>query len=471
MSRAELYSLLPLLILILGATGLLLVGTWVRGGRRLLLGAAVVALVAALCAGGLPPAVAEVGSLFSSGAYARFFTILWSLTAALTLLLSVHYGGQRGFPGGEYGALVLFAAAGMALLSAAASLLGFFLGLESLTLALYILIAFNKASAEGAEAGLKYLVLGATATGLLAFGIALIYLGSGTFHLPQTLAGLGAPGPMRGVLLCGWALLLVATAFKMSLAPMHLWTPDVYQGAPAPVTGLLAAGSKGAVAAALLTLSATLPPRWGSTLPLLMSLTVLTLLVGAIGGLRQDNLKRMLAYSSVAHMGYLLLALVAGGASGGQAAVFYLVAYTAATLGTFGVIASLSRPEGEPQLYAELRGLGYRRPWRASALTLFLLSLAGVPATAGFIAKFQVLLAALRAELWGLALVGVVAALLSSYYYLRLVMLMYMRGEADARLGRGDGHQMAVLAVCFSAVLLLGLFPGPLLDLIATVLP
>lgn len=471
MNSAELYALLPLLLLTLGATALLLGGAWKVHPRALLGTGIVLALGAALAAGGLPPTVPEAGGMAATTPYARFCTILWCALAALTLLLSLEMGKKRSFAGGEYAALVLFAAAGMSLLSAATTLVGLFLGLESLTLALYILIAFDKKSPLGAEAGLKYLVLGAVATGLIAFGIALLYLAAGSFDLAAVLAPVSSRGPLFGVALLGWGLLVVAAAFKLSLAPFHLWTPDVYQGAPAPVTGFLATGSKGAVVTALIALSAVSANGTLPTPGLLTALALVTLACGSLAALTQQNIKRMLAYSSVSHMGYILLALIAGGISGRGAAFFYVVAYAAATVAAFGVVAALALESGEIQTYDKLHGLAWRRPWLAAVLTIALLSLAGIPATAGFIAKFGVFLALLRTDHTGLALAGVAAALVSVYYYLRLVTVLYMTGEGREPLGGGDVAAHTALLVCLTTLVFLGLYPGPFLELIAVVVP
>jgi len=469
-SWLDLVALAPVLVLLLGSTVILMVGPWWQARRPLLLAGAIVALAAALTAGLCAPPVAEVASLYGTGPYARFFTVLWSAVAAVTLLVSLRYGEERSFPGGEYTSLVLFAAAGMALLSGATSLIGLFLGLESFTLALYILIAFHKQGIEGAEAGLKYLVLGAVATGFLAFGIALVFTASGSFHLPEAVAPLASGAEMRPVALLGWAMLLVAIGFKVSLVPFHLWTPDVYQGAPAPVTGLLATGSKGAVFAALVTLFAGMPGD-SDLAPLLAGLAAITLLVGTLAALPQQNMKRMLAYSSVVHMGYVLTGLVAGGPAGRSAVVFYLVAYAAVTLGAFGVVASLADGRGEPQEYADLKGLGYRHPFRAGALAVFLFSLAGIPPTAGFIGKFGIFHAAIRAGYLWLALLGVLASVISLVYYLRPVIVLFMAEEEAPARHPGNAEEHAALLACLVAALLLGLLPGPLLDLIAAVVP
>ncbi|HKI50629.1 MAG TPA: NADH-quinone oxidoreductase subunit N [Geothermobacteraceae bacterium] len=472
MSGLELYALLPQLILAIGSTVLLMAGAWwpVRG-RLMLIGAGI-ALLATLAAGVVPPPVPEVAGMFSTGPFARFFAVLWSMLAALILLLSVRYGKERRFPGGEYTSLVLFAAAGMSLLSAASSLVGLFLGLESFTIVLYILIAIDKNHALGTEAGLKYLVMGIVATGLLTFGIALIYVATGSFHLPEAMVGLATEHGLRPLGLLGWGLLLAAVGFKISLAPFHLWTPDVYQGAPSSVTALLATGSKGAVFAAFLIALAAVPEDGLTNLtPVLWVLAVLSLVLGTFGAIAQTNLKRMLAYSSVVHMGYLVTALLAGGDDGRGAIIFYLVVYSIATLGAFGVITSFAMQGQEPQDYADLAGLGYHHPRRSSALAFFLLSLAGIPPTAGFIAKFGIFAAAIRADLWSLALLGIVASLISVYYYLRPVIVLFMADERSICLHPGEVWEHTVLFFCLAGTLALGLFPGPLLNLITLVLP
>ena len=471
MTIHELQALLPQILLALGATAVLMAGAWYPSRTWIQVGA-VLALIAALCAIVLPPAVPEVAGLYATSAYARFFTALWSLLAMASLLLSRRYAEIHDFAGSEYASLVLFAACGMGLLSAATSLVGFFLGLEAFTLVLYILIAFKRDDDRSAEAGLKYLVLGATATGFLAFGVALIYAASGSFHLPEALTGLQQQaGGMRALGLAGWALMLVAIGFKISLAPFHLWTPDVYQGAPAPVAGLLAAGSKGAVFAALVPLFAALGPQKSELDVILWVLAVLSMLVGTLAALPQRNLKRMLAYSSVVHMGYMLIGLLVGGAAGYRALLFYLIAYAIATLGAFGVLSSFSRLDDEPQDYDSFRGLGYLHPRRSSVLSACLLSLAGIPPLVGFFAKFGIFAAALRGGYPGLAVIGILTALASLYYYLAPIVTLFMQQRDARELRRGWRQEYVVLGCCFAAILLLGIYPAPLLDLLGRILP
>jgi NADH-quinone oxidoreductase subunit N len=471
MTLLDLIALTPILVLVMGATALLMVGAWHHEPRPLMVGGIAVALLAALTAGIVAPPNAEIAGLFSNSPYARYFAILWALVAALILMLSLRYTSERHFAAGEYVSLVLFSAAGMALLSGAASLIGLFLSLESFTLALYILVSFHRNDDGGAEAGLKYLVLGAVATGFMAFGIALIYAASGTFHLPEALQGLQAGAHLRPWGLLGWGLLLVALGFKISLVPFHLWTPDVYQGAPAPVTALLATGSKGAVCAAVTLLLAGAPDAWRDLVPLLWLLALVTMLVGSFCALAQENLKRLLAYSSMVHMGYLLIALLAGNRAGFSAVIFYLTVYTAASLGLLGVMASLSTAHSEPQELALWRGIACRYPIRGAVMTLCLLSLAGMPLTGGFIGKFVLFHAAIKGGFIWLAIVGILASLISFAYYLRVVLLLYRDDETAPALHPGTATEHAVLLVCSTATLLLGIYPGPLLDLAAALIP
>ena len=471
MNLSELLALLPVLILAFGATAILMAGAWYREPLPLLAGGVVTALLAALSAGLVSPAVPEIAGLFSAGGYARFYTILWSLLAAAGLMTGSRYVVEKRIGAGEYTSLVLYAAAGMALLSAATHLVGLFLALEAFTLAFYILIASNRGCAMAAEAGLKYLLLGAVATGFMAFGIALLYAASGSLALPDAVVRLAAEGELQAWGLLGWGMILVAVGFKISLAPFHLWTPDVYQGAPAPVTGLLSTGSKGAVVAALVGLLAMSGPVWNDLADLVWLLAALTMLAGAFGALGQTNLKRLLAYSSVTHMGTLLVGVLCQTTEGFAATTFYVVVYVITSLGAFAVIASLADGRGEPVSFDQWRGLGYRHPVRCGVLVLLLLSLAGLPATAGFMAKFAVFQAALQSGYLGLTMLGVFASVISFAFYLRVTMLLFQPNEQTCRWHQGSVYEHAVLAVCSSAVLVLGLFPGPLFALIRSVLP
>jgi NADH-quinone oxidoreductase subunit N len=472
MSLLDLLALLPILVLVFGGTAILMASAWYDESRALIAGGILTALLAALTAGMVAPPVAEIAGLFSASGFARFFTILWSLLAAAGLMIAGRFIIEKKLGAGEYVSLVLFGAAGMALLSSATHLLGLFIALETFTLVFYILIACNRRCDLAAEAGLKYLLMGAVATGFMAFGIALIYASTGSLALPDAVTQLTtASGELHAWGLLGWGMILIAVGFKISLAPFHLWTPDVYQGAPAPVAALLATGSKGAVVAALVGMLAMSGPIWHDLVDLIWLLAALTMLVGAFSALAQKNLKRLLAYSSVTHMGTLLVGLLCQTSEGLAATTFYVVVYVVASFGAFAVIASLADKRGEPMSFDELRGLGYRHPVRCAVLVLLLLSLAGLPATAGFMAKFTIFHAALQSGYIGLVVIGVFASVISFAFYLRVSMLLFQADESTSSRSVGSTLEHAVLAVCSSAVLVLGLFPGVLFDLISRLLP
>ncbi len=462
MTHADLLGALPTLALCAGALAVLLLGRLSR--RRAVIEAlALLSLAAAaLLAVLLPELPATAGGMFSPGGNGRLFVVFFSLLGAVAILASTRYGREHGFSTGEYDALILFACAGMCWLASAASAWGFVIGLSSFTLALYVLIAFARDGGAGSEAAAKYLSMGMIAGGMLAFGLALLYAAAGTLELSR-LSEIFSGSAVPPFALLGMALLLAALAFKISLAPFHLWTPDVYQGAPAPVAGLLSGGSKAAVLAGLLVL---LPAGAlsGAVQKLLLGLAALSLLWGTLAALRQTDLKRLLAYSSVVQMGTAVIGLSAGNRAGAQAVAFYLVFYGLAAAGSFAFLAALANTADEPERLEDLRGLGFRRPLVALGLAVCMLAFAGIPPTGGFFAKLQVFAAAVLAGQWEIAVAGVLAAFVSVAYYLRVIMLLYMSDEAAPE--RPRPHLAETLAVLIPALLLLllGVAPGLLMD-------
>lgn len=462
MTLLDLWPLMPLLILACGSLVVLLFGAVLPGRYGTVVGL-VACLGAALWALQVPPqtAVPSLGVAFTP--FSRFFIVIFTVTAAATLLLSHDYLRRPGMSGEEYPATILFTAFGMTVLVSSATLLNLFLGLESLTFGFYILVAYDRARPASAEAGLKYLLLGAISAAFIAFGIALLYAGSGT------LAIAGAAGaPLSGLTVAGWGFLLAGLAFKVSLVPAHLWTPDVYQGAPTPVVAFLSTGSKGAAIAFLLLLLPRLATLGPLRLPLWL-LALLSMTVGNLAALRQPNLKRLLAYSSVAQMGYVALALLSGG-RGYEAAAFYVVAYTAMNLAAFGVIASLEKT-GPLELVDDYRGLGYRRPVHGAVLALAMFALAGIPPTIGFTGKFAIFFAAVRSGEVALAVIGILTAAASAYYYLRVVVNLYLRSSAtESAGGAPTAPEAAALALAALTIVVFGVYPAPLFDLVAAVL-
>jgi NADH-quinone oxidoreductase subunit N len=466
---ADLWILIPLFILAAGSLVILLSGAFVPGSYGTLVGLA--ALVGAACWTLQSPPVPLAPVLgIAATPYARFFTVFFCLTAAIALLLSHTYNERRGIRGEEYPATLLFAAFGMTVVAASANFLTLFLGLEALSFAFYILIAIDRDRPGSVEAGMKYLLMGATAAAFIAFGIALLYAATGSLKIAGALPHLSATDQTLPVALAGWGFLLMGIAFKVSLVPAHLWTPDVYQGAPTPVTAFLSTGSKAAAFAALLLL--LLPMGGGVSLlhgPL-WCLSLLSMIVGNLAALRQRNLKRMMAYSSIAHMGYVTLALTPGTSEGYAAVIFYLVAYTVTNLSAFGVLAALSGDIPSDGI-EELQGLGRRRPFLGGVLALALFSLAGVPPTAGFFGKFTVFASALRGGETTLAVIGILTAAISVYYYLRVIVTLYSaEHEVSPSACRAAFPEVFALSVAGLAVLLIGIMPEHLLRYIKLIL-
>lgn len=463
MTFADLWAALPLLIIASGALAILLCGAFAPGRQGTWIGVAA-ALGAALWALQTPPQ--NVAPLLGLAAtpFARFFTVLFSLTAAAALLLSHSYNDRWGIRGEEYPATVLFALFGMSVLAASVNLLTLFLGLESLTFAFYILTAIDRDRPRSVEAGMKYLLMGASAAAFIAFGTALFYGGTGTLEIASAVQPVTPEGSVNPLVIAGWGFVLLGMAFKLSLAPAHLWTPDVYQGAPPAVVAFLSTGSKAASFAALILLLYPLHHGWNYLHGSLWALSLLSMAIGNLAALRQHNLRRMLAYSSIAQMGYVALAMLTGTAEGFAAVIFYLVAYTAANLSAFGAVASLSGEGFAAEEIDGLRGMGRSRPFRGGVLALALLSLAGIPLTAGFMAKFGVFAAAFRGGEIGLAVIGVVMAAISAYYYLRVASILYGRTpETPVSVPRLEKQEALALAVAGLTVVFLGVFPDRLL--------
>jgi NADH-quinone oxidoreductase subunit N len=405
--------------------------------------------------------------------FALFFNVVFCVAAALVLLLSPGYVRRQGIETGEYYVLVLFAALGMMLMAGALDLLIVFLGLELMSLSLYVLAGFFRTRATGNESAMKYFLLGAFASGFFVYGIALLYGATGTTNLEGLGAALGAPGAAHDPLvLAGLGLLLVGFGFKASAVPFHQWAPDVYEGAPTAVAALIATGSKAAAVAALLRVLVAMRALQADWATLLWVLAVLTMTVGNVVALVQRNLKRMLAYSSVAHVGYMLVGIVAGSGAGSAAVLYYLLVYTLATVGAFGVILLLER-QGAPERGARAEvaeaveldaygGLAARHPVLALVLTICMLSLIGMPPTAGFVGKFYLFGAAVQGGFVWLAILAVLNSVVAAYYYLRLIVYMYMRepegAGAHAVLTPAGG---LALALVVWGTFQLGLFPGP----------
>ncbi|PYO00344.1 MAG: NADH-quinone oxidoreductase subunit N [Candidatus Rokuibacteriota bacterium] len=398
--------------------------------------------------------------------YALFFHVVICYGAALIVLLSIDYLRRSGVESGEYYALVLFSTSGMLLLTSASDLIVVFLAIELMSLSLYVLSGLFKGRRQAGEASMKYFLLGAFASAFLLYGIALLYGATGTTNIDR-IAAAAAAAPHDTLLIAGLGLLLVGFGFKISSAPFHMWAPDVYEGAPTSVTALIATGSKAAVFAVLVRLLLSgvraVQADWTAVL---WVLAALTMTLGNVVAIAQSNLKRMLAYSSIAHVGYMLVGLAAGGAAGAGAVLFYLLAYTFTTAGTFGVITLCVRAGEEAVDVRDYAGLGRRHPVLAFALALLLLSLVGIPPLAGFVGKFYLFGAAVRAGFVWLTVLGVLNSAVAAYYYLRVIVTMYMQepdGQSASVAPSFAGGLALTIAVI--GVVLLGLMPAPFVDL------
>jgi NADH-quinone oxidoreductase subunit N len=399
--------------------------------------------------------------------FAIFFTLIFLLLAALTILSSIQYVRQSGIQEGEFYALVLFATVGMILMAGANDLIVFFLGLETMSVAVYVLAGISRKDSRSSEAAMKYFIMGAFATGFLLYGIALVYGASGSTNLNRIAAYLAEqPREWPLYLVGGGFLLLVGFAFKVGAVPFHFWVPDVYEGAPTPVTGFMSTAVKAAAFAAWARiLTHKLSPLDGDWVFPLWVIAIGTMTLGNLMAITQTSVKRMLAYSSIAHAGYLLIAVVVGEEWGGMSLMFYIVAYALMTVGAFAVLGCLAEADKTRETYGDFAGLGFKRPFIALAMALFMLSLAGFPPLAGFVGKFYLFRAAINAGHLALAIIGVLNSLLSVIYYLRVIVAMYMEeGGAEGKSFGQAPYVYIAVAVALFGTIYLGILPATALD-------
>lgn len=474
----EYSAFLPALLLIGGALLLLLIVSVVRHRPPWLWAALTVATGGASLVSSLvlwsdvrdDGARRVVADALVVDGFAVFFMVLVSITVVLGALLASAYLEREGFRGPEFYVLMLLSASGAVVMASANDLIVLFLGLEILSIALYVLAGFHPRRLESKEAAMKYFVLGAFSSAVFLYGVALVYGSTGSTNLESIRRFLaGNVAPSSGVLLAGVALLLVGFGFKVAVVPFHTWTPDVYQGSPSPVTGFMAAAAKAAGFAGLLRVFfstfSTLRLDWR---PAVFVLAVLTLLTGSVLAVVQTDIKRMLAYSSISHAGYVLIGLQAANDAGIAGSLFYLLAYTFMVLGSFAVITVVGRTGDADHDLSAYRGLAARRPALAFAFTIFLLSQAGVPFTTGFLAKFYVVSAAVEAHSYALALIGMLSAVVAAFFYLRVTVLMYTppteEEAAEAKSLPIPATAAVAVGVAAAFTIAFGLVPSPIID-------
>jgi NADH-quinone oxidoreductase subunit N len=441
LTPADYSTIWPLILLTVWACVLLLVDLFIpkeRKGITALLSALGLALTLGFTLAQIGDGFAAFNGMIVIDGFAVFVNALLLVSGLLGIALAYGYVKRMGLERGEYYTLLLFSVTGMMLMAQAADLIMVFLALELLSIPLYVLAAFARPRAESEEAGLKYFLLGAFATGFVVYGTALVFGATGSTNL-TTIIGRAAPGSENLLLLSiGAALILVGFGFKVAAVPFHMWTPDVYQGAPSAVTAFMSSGAKIAGFAALLRVFATAFPSIAVDMTdILWALAALTMILGNVIAIAQTNIKRLLAYSSIAHAGYILMAFVPYGnpevaADSIAAGLFYLVAYALTNFGAWGVVIALEKSEGRGLEIADYAGLARKHPALAAAMTVFMLSLIGLPPTLGLVGKVYLFRAVIEGGFYGLAIIGVLTSLVSAYYYLRVVVVMYMRdGEPE----------------------------------------
>jgi NADH-quinone oxidoreductase subunit N len=467
MTQTDFLCLFPFLIIAIAPLVIMIVISVIRN-YNVVYGFTLLSLMAAFASLFfiIPAVPHSIAPLFIIDIYSIFFLGIIIISAILITMLSYDYIKLMEGIKEEYFIILILSTLGASLLAVANHFILFFLGLELLSISLYILIAFRRTKLSSAEAGIKYLILASVSSAFLLFGMALIYTASGTMKFDEIALVINTNGQLAPLVVAGFGMMMVGIGFKLALVPFHIWAPDVYQGAPAPVSAYIATVSKGAVMAILIRFFFNIRGFDNKYLFIIISsISVISMFVGNLLALKQQNIKRLLAYSSIANMGYLIIILLVGTNKGIQASIFYLISYFVTTIGAFGVITLLSTSEHETERIEDLRGLFWRRPWIAIVFTLSLLSLAGIPVTAGFIAKFYVIMEGMKAGLMILIFSMIINSVIGLYYYLRIITALFSSGGENelAKLSLTGNLTLALIAL---SILILGVNPGWLIDII-----
>ena len=463
-------AIIPIVIVVLSATAAMLAEAFRQPGQRMpIAGLGLIGLAGAAAASVfLWDSDAHSFGVVRSDNFALFINLVLCIVGVLTMLFSNDVVDREGIPAGEYYALTLFAISGMMLMAAATDLLVIFIALEILSLAVYVLTGIRRSSAAGAEAAFKYFLLGAFSSAFFLYGIAFVFAATGSTRLDQIgvqLSSQAAGAPSTTVLLAV-GLLAIGFAFKVSAVPFHMWTPDAYEGAPTIVTAFMSTGVKAAAFAAFVRVFlAPLEPLKDQWIPVLSVIAAATMILGTVVGVVQTNIKRMLAYSSIAHAGYLMLGIIATTADGKAAVLFYLLSYAVTNLGALGIVALFGTREHPHDQLRDFAGLATSRPGIAALMTVFLLSLGGFPPMAGFIGKWYIFAAAVERGYYWLAIIGVLTSVVSVFFYLRIVVMMYMTDGTEIVRPRVPAAALAGLALATIAVFYLGVLPTKVLDL------
>ncbi len=464
----QLVAIAPEIVLTIGACALLLFDLAIPKHEKDKLGYFAIGILAVAFYGSWKLAAVETeifSGMFTLDPYATFFKMLVYLAGALTILLSMTYLEVEKIHLGEYYAFILLATAGMMVMVSAGDLIMIYLGLELLSISLYTMAGFKRSESRSVEASAKYLILGSFSSAILLYGISILYGIAGTTNLKGLGAFFAAGAVDNPGLLLSMSFLVVGFGFKVAAVPFHMWTPDVYEGSPTPVTAFMSVAPKAASFAVFLRVFAEalggVKAHWQ---PILITVAVATMILGNVVAIVQTNIKRMLAYSSIAHAGYALIGIIVGGGLGTMSLMLYLMIYALMNLGAFGVVIILRKGGMRGEDIADFTGLAKKNPVAAVIMLIFMFSLTGLPPTAGFVAKFYLFMGAVEAGLVWLAVVGVLLSAVSAYYYLRVVMVMYMREPGrDFDLATSPAASLALIVTTL-AVLFIGLYPAPLID-------
>ena len=462
MTLSSLAPILPELIVLIGAIALLMLGVFLGDDSTPIvdLGALIVLIVAIFVIAIQPGAPVEIfGGSFVIDNFARFFKVLVLIGAIAALAMSGPFWRDHKINRFEFSILVLLSVAGMMVMVSARDLIALYLGIELMSLSLYVIAAIDRENLRSTEAGLKYFVLGALSSGMLLYGASLLYGFTGTVSFAGIAAAATTPSPG---LIFGLVFLFAGLAFKVSAVPFHMWTPDVYEGAPTPVTAFFAAAPKAAAIALFVRVSISafpnIVPQWQQ---IIVFIAIASMVLGAFAAIGQRNIKRLMAYSSIGHIGFALVGLAAGTQTGVTGVLIYMAIYLAMTLGTFACIIAMRRDGGQIEDIDQLAGLARTQPLMALVLAALMFSLAGIPPLAGFFAKFYVFVAAIEAKLYPLAVIGVLASVVGAYYYLRIVKIMYI-DEPVASFLPMPKPVAAVLLLSGIFVILFFVYPAPL---------
>jgi NADH-quinone oxidoreductase subunit N len=470
-----LQAILPEIILVGGGILLMLLEAFAGNALRRFFAplAAAVTIVTGYVVAGMYPMLAEAPQTFFGGTYqisvaTIVFDLAFLLAALLAIMFSRDFLSREGIDSGEYYTLILWGTFGMMLMAKGLELLVVVIGLETMSVCIFVLVGYHRRHAISNEASLKYFLMGAFATGFILYGTAIFYGETGSTNIPQMLLYFTTNQGSNALLTIAFVMILGGFGFKLALVPFHGWAPDVYQGAPSPVAGWLSTAPKAATLVVLLRLFAATSPALDQSkwMDIAAVLAVLSMILGNLVAIAQRDLKRMLAYSGIAHVGYMMLAVRTVREEAVAAIALYAITYVLMNIGAFGVISLLRKNQNDPQTLDDVAGLGFRHPFFGAALTVFMLSLAGIPPTAGFISKFYVFKVVLDNGDVTLALIGILMSIVSVYYYLRVVYYLYMK-EADEltpEIARG-AFATGALALSIIGIVLVGIYPMPLFDL------